>query len=154
MLLSIKVVDPWKCWMSKWVSSIVSYLITSWYAQSLHNGVYLLNYQPYKIKMCSSLCWGVFHSKLHLWILWGEKNILRLYVFTLAFPPPCLSRSWSPSSCAQPVCTPSPRRGTSFSILFDDQEARRRAEVTMAASLGNQHSAALLFIALVSGLPF
>ena len=38
--------------------------------------------------------------------------------------------------------------------LQSDQEARRRAEVTFGASLGNQHSAALLFIALASGLPF
>lgn len=38
--------------------------------------------------------------------------------------------------------------------LQSDQEARRWAEVTMAASLGNKYNVDLLFIALTSWLPF
>ena len=123
MLLSVKGNRPLGSigWENK-VSSIVSYFIALWCApsaQSLHNYVYifLLNYQPYKIKICSSLCWGLLHLKLPFMNTLGGGRIF-CNAFLLWLFPPSLFRSWSPSYCVQPACILSLRRETSFSAYF------------------------------------
>ena len=122
MLLSVKGNRPLGSirWENK-VNWIISYFIALWYApsaQSLHNYVYVfrLNYQPYKIKISSSLCWGSLHLKLAFMSTLGEEY--SAVHFTLTFPPPCFFRSWSPSYCVRPACILSLRRETSFFTYF------------------------------------
>ena len=124
MLLSVKGNRPLGSigWENK-VSSIVSYFIALWCApslQSLHNYVYvfLLNYQPYKIKICSSLCWGLFHLKLPFMNTLGSKEYSAIHFYFDFFHLHCFSRSWSPSYCVQPACILSLRREASFSTYF------------------------------------